>query len=172
MTNITSKIIITDTNIITDLSNANILDKFVKLDNVYICDIIKRDEINSKTGNVNIIKKIKTINAAEKEISEIFKISQIVRGLSPYDMVNFIIARNNNAILATGDKKLKDFSEANGVEVIRTLKIIKLMKNNNIITPEEAINSCKRLKEHNNTRIPSSDIDNIIKEFEKDLVVC
>ena len=50
--NITTKIIITDTNIITDLSNANVLDKFAKLDNVYISDMVKNDEINSKTGNV------------------------------------------------------------------------------------------------------------------------
>ena len=165
---ITTKIIITDTNIITDLSNANILDKFVKLDNVYISDMIKRDEINSNTGNVNIIKEFKTINATSEEIDEIFKISQEIHGLSPYDIINFIIAKNNNAILATGDKKLKDYSEANGIEVIRTLKIIKLMKDNNIITTKEDINSCKKLKENNNTRIPSTDIDNLIKEFEKD----
>ncbi len=170
--NITAKIIITDTNIITDLSNANILDKFVKLDNVYISDMVKRDEINSDTGNVNIIKKFKTINATSEEIDEIFKISQEIRGLSPYDIINFIIARNNNAILATGDKKLKDYSEANGVEVIRTLKIIKLMKEKNVITSKEAINACTKLKENNNTRIPSANIDNTIKEFEKDSVTC
>ena len=40
--NITRKIIITDTNIITDLNNANVLDKFVKLDNVYISDMDKK----------------------------------------------------------------------------------------------------------------------------------
>ncbi len=170
--NITAKIIITDTNIITDLSNANILDKFVKLDNVYISDMVKRDEINSDTGNVNIIKKFKTINATSEEIDEIFKISQEIRGLSPYDIINFIIARNNNAILATGDKKLKDYSEANGVEVIRTLKIIKLMKEKNVITTKEAINACTKLKENNNTRIPPANIDNAIKEFEKDSVTC
>ena len=169
---ITTKIIITDTNIITDLSNANILDKFIKLDNVYISDMVKRDEINSDTGNVNIIKKLKTINATSEEIDEIFKISQEIRGLSPYDIINFIIARNNDAILATGDKKLKDYSEANGIEVIRTLKIIKLMKDKNIITAIEAVNSCKALKENNNTRIPPEDIDNIIKEFEKESVTC
>lgn len=169
---ITTKIIITDTNIITDLSNANILDKFVKLDNVYISDMVKRDEINSDTGNVDIIKKFKTINATSEEINEIFKISQKIHGLSPYDIINFIIARNNNAILATGDKKLKDYSEANGIEVIRTLKIIKLMKENNIITTKDAINACTKLKENNNTRIPSADIDNTIKEFEKDSVTC
>lgn len=38
---ITEKIIVTDTNIITDLNNANILDKFVGLDNVYISDLVK-----------------------------------------------------------------------------------------------------------------------------------
>lgn len=170
--NITTKIIITDTNIITDLSNANILDKFVKLDNVYISDMVKRDEINSDTGNVKIIKEFKTINATSEEIDEIFKISQETHGLSPYDIINFIIARNNNAILATGDKKLKDYSEANGIEVIRTLKIIKLMKERSVITSKEAIDACTKLKENNNTRIPSTDIDNTIKEFEKDSVTC
>ena len=44
--NISKKIIITDTNIITDLNNANILDEFVKIDNVYMSDIVKNDEIN------------------------------------------------------------------------------------------------------------------------------
>ncbi len=170
--NITMKIIITDTNIITDLSNANILDKFVKLDNVYISDMVKRDEINSDTGNINVIKQFKTINATSEEIDEIFKVSQEIHGLSPYDIINFIIARNNNGILATGDKKLKDYSEANGIKVIRTLKIIKLMKEKNIITTKEAIDSCKKLKENNNTRIPYVDIDNTIREFKKDSVKC
>lgn len=170
--NITPKIIITDTNIITNLSNANILDKFVILDNVYISNMVKRDEINSNTGNINIIKKFKTIKATSEEISEIFNISQNVRGLSPYDIINFIIARNNNAILATGDSKLKNYSEKNGVEVIRTLKIIRLMKEKNIISAKEAIKACKNLKENNNTRIPLENIDDIIKEFKKDSVAC
>jgi len=39
--NITAKIIITDTNIITDLDNAGILEKFVNLSNVYTSDLIK-----------------------------------------------------------------------------------------------------------------------------------
>ncbi len=41
--NITNKIIITDTNIITDLNNANVLDRFVKLENVYISDMVKHE---------------------------------------------------------------------------------------------------------------------------------
>ena len=39
--NITAKIIITDTNIITDLSNAGVLEKFIELDNVFVSDLVK-----------------------------------------------------------------------------------------------------------------------------------
>ena len=143
---ITTKIIITDTNIITDLSNANILDKFVMLDNVYISDMVKNDEVNYDTGNIDIIQKFQTIEATSEQISEIFQISREINGLSPYDIINYIITRDNNAILATGDKKLKVFSENNGIEVIRTLKIIKLLNIKNIISKEEAINACMLLK--------------------------
>ena len=43
--NITEKIIITDTNIITDLDNAGILTEFVKMDNVYISDMVRNKNI-------------------------------------------------------------------------------------------------------------------------------
>ena len=168
--NITKKIIITDTNIITDLSNANILDRFIKLNNVYISDMVKNDEINSNTGNINIISKFKTISANAEQIKEIFAISQQKNGLSQYDIINYIIARDNNAILTTGDQKLKTFSEDNNIEVIRTLKIIKLMKINKIISNQEAIKACTLLIENESTRIPKDDIENLINEFEKDTV--
>ena len=167
---ITTKIIVTDTNIITDLSNAKILDKFVMLENVYISDMVKNDEINSKTGRESIINNFKTLSASIEQIQEMFKISQKEKGLSQYDIINYIIARDNKAVLATGDQRLKSYSEANGVEIIRTLKIIALMKETNIISIEEAINACNLLKDNSNTRIPSEDIENLINNFNKDKV--
>ena len=168
---ITTKIIITDTNIITDLSNANILDKFVMLDNVYISDMVKNDEVNYDTGNIDIIQKFQTIEATPEQISEIFQISREINGLSPYDIINYIITRDNNAILATGDKKLKVFSENNGIEVIRTLKIIKLLNIKNIISKEEAINACMLLKNNDCTRISKKEIDKMIDELKNDLAI-
>lgn len=67
--NITKKIIITDTNIITDLSDANVLLEFIMLDNVYICDMIKVNEINEQTGNIEIINKMKVISATSEDIN-------------------------------------------------------------------------------------------------------
>ena len=168
--NITTKIIITDTNIITDLNNAKILEYFAALDNVFISDLIKHDEINSNTGDLNVINKFKIINATSEELLEINSIRKIRPKLSIYDSLNYIIARDNNGILATGDNELKNFSENHGVEVIRTLKIIELMLDGKIISYKTAIKACKLLKNCATTRIPIHDIDNLIEKIEKDSV--
>lgn len=170
--NITKKIIITDTNIITDLNNANILKKFVNLDNVYISDLVKCDEINSNTGNTEIISNFKVITSTAEQLLEISSLSKVAKKLSIYDILNFIIARDNDCILATGDNRLKNFSERNNVEVIRTLKIISLMKEKDIISTEEAITACELLRKNQKTRIPEDDLIDKIKEFQKDLVTC
>ncbi len=169
--NITTKIIITDTNIITDLDIAKILKQFICLKNVYISDLIKKDEINSNTCNISIINDFKVIEATSEELSEISIIRLEKPQLSTYDALNFIIARDNNAILATGDNNLRKYSESNGVEVIRTLKIIELMLENSIITNKEALNACVLLKENSKTRIPEEHINNLINKLEKNTVL-
>ena len=144
--NITTKIIITDTNIITDLNNANILEKFINLDNVYICDMIKNDEINVKTGNMKLMNQFKIISVTKEQLLEVCNLSRTEKKLSIYDLINYVLARDYHGILATGDNRLKTFSEKNGIKVIRTLKIIKLMKDHNIISYKEAIDACTLLK--------------------------
>ena len=68
-------------------------------------------------------------------------------------------------MLATGDQKLKNFALANGVEVIRTLRIIRLMNLNNIISSKETIKACQLLKTNEKTRIPLDEIEKIINEL-------
>ena len=170
--NITSKIIITDTNIITDLNNANLLEKFVKLDNVYISDMVKNDEIKTSTGDINLIKQIKVIEASGEQFLEMMELKKENKKLSTYDLINYILARDNNFILATGDNRLKDFAEKNNVEVIRTLKIIRLLNEKSIISSNEAINACELLKLNPFTRIPEENINNLINELKKDLATC
>ena len=170
--NITSKIIITDTNIITDLDNANLLEKFVKLDNVYISDMVKNDEIKTSTGDINLIKQIKVIETSGEQFLEMMELKKENKKLSTYDLINYILARDNNFILATGDNRLKDFAEKNNVEVIRTLKIIKLLNEKSIISSNEAINACELLKLNPFTRIPEENINNLVNKLEKDLATC
>ncbi len=168
--NITEKIIITDTNIITDLSNAKILQEFVMLKNVYISDMVKNDEINSKTGDVSIISKFKVIHSTNAELLEVNELSKVETALSPQDLINYVLARDNNLVLATGDNRLRKYCIKMGLEVIRTLKIIKLMVESRIISNEKAIEACNLLMQNTSTRISSEDISNFIEELNEDLV--
>ncbi len=163
---ITPKIIITDTNIITDLDNAKLLEKFVGLDNVYINDMVKNDEINFKTGNVDIINKMKEIPLTVEQLQEVNKLTLEEKGLSLYDLINYVVAHENNCILATGDNRLKKYSEEHGVEVIRTLKIIELMENKKIISEKEAITACINLRDNKYTRIPEININELINKLQ------
>lgn len=99
---------------------------------------------------------------------EVTQLSYTEKKLSTYDLLNFILARDNKCILATGDNRLKNYSNNSGVNVIRTLKIIKLMKDNNIISCRKALNACNLLKKCPTTRIPEININNLIYELEKD----
>ena len=82
------------------------------------------DEFNSNTCNEHILKKMKTIEFTAIQMIELEKLQKTTNKLSQYDLINYITARDCRGILATGDKRLKDYSEKNGVLVIRTLKII------------------------------------------------
>lgn len=163
--NITEKIIITDTNIITDLSNAGILEKFIELDNVFVSDLVMNDEFNSNTCNEHILKKMKTIEFTAIQMIELEKLQKTTNKLSQYDLINYITARDCRWILATGDKRLKDYSEKNGVLVIRTLKIIEMLSSDSIITYKEAMNACALLKICKDTRIPIESIDDFMNKL-------
>lgn len=166
---IKERIIVTDTNIITDLSNANVLEEFILLDNVYISDMVKSDEINYKTCNCESIDRLKTISLNAEQLKEVYNLSTIESGLSPYDLISYVIARDNNYILATGDNRLRNYSLSNGVSVIRTLKIIELMAKEKIISNKKAIDACNLLKMNPSTRIPINYINNLINKLNKDL---
>lgn len=132
--NITTQMIITDTNIITDLDVAEILDEYISLDNVYISDMIKNDEINSKTGNVPLINKFKVVDSSINQLMNVIELQQHEHKLSMMDLLNYVIAKDKNFIIATGDNKLKEYCEHNNIKVIRTLYIIKEMKETNVIS--------------------------------------
>ena len=167
---ITSKIIITDTNIITDLDRSGILQEFVMLDNVYISDMVLNDEVNWKTGNVEVIKKFKVMEVSAEQLILSQSLFLGEKKLSLQDILNYVIAKENNCILATGDNRLKEYAEINGVEVIRTLKIIKLMKENHVISVTKGINACRKLIDCSTTRIPKHYILDLMNEFEVELI--
>ena len=123
------------------------------------------DEFNSKTCDEHILNRMKKIGFTAEQMLELEKLQRKTNKLSQYDLINYITARDCDGILATGDKRLKDFSEKNGVLVIRTLKIIEMLVEDEVITYKDAIDACGLLKICKYTRILVESIDDFINEI-------
>ena len=165
--NLLDNIVITDTNIITDLFTASLLEKFILLDSVFVVDLLAYDEFNEKTGNIEQISKIKLINANSNDVVNALNISAIQNKLSFYDSINFVLDKRLNAVLATGDKRLGIFATENGVQVIRTLKIIELMYEYKLSSLNEMVSGLIKLLNDSYTRIPRNEILKLINKYIK-----
>ena len=86
--NITTKIIITDTNIISDLNNAKILEQFVELDNVYI---IKNVEIPTSIVECGFLS-----NASEKNKLQNSEYQQKIADTIKNAIINYSVFLSNN----------------------------------------------------------------------------
>jgi predicted nucleic acid-binding protein len=168
--NIKEKIIIVDTNIISDLYEAGVLDKFINLENIYMSKLVKYNEINGKTGDLYLIDRINTITESENQILQALELSTNERGLSIYDCINFVLARDEETLLLTGDRRLRNYAEKQGVTVKGTIWIIDKMIEENQIDRCTAKKAYERLLYHENTRLPSEELQKRIKKLEEELI--
>lgn len=70
----------------------------MNLDNFYMSDIVKNDELNTKTGNVKLISKLKVISALPSQLIEVSNLAITEKRLSIYDLLNYVLVKENNII--------------------------------------------------------------------------
>lgn len=159
-------ILISDTNVITDLyiAGESILEKFLSLENVYMCSLVKNYEINSNTCPSYFHEEIKMINEDSLETNEASKLSSKLNGLSIYDLLNFSVCKKRGFELATGDQKLRKYSEEFGVSVKGVLKIMDEMLDENLINYSEYKEGLTNLLNDENVRLPETEINKRINE--------
>jgi hypothetical protein len=127
--------------------------------------MVLNDEINDLTCEAKALKFAKVINSTAEELIEVAEISKIETALSTYDILNFVLAKNHDGIIATGDRRLKNFADDNKVKVIRTIRIIELLAENNIISEKDELDSYVLLLNDDKTRLPISELEKKIKEI-------
>lgn len=169
--NMKDNIILTDTNIITDLDIAGLLKKFITLENVYMSDMVKHDEINYKTGNLSIIEEIKTIKSTNIQIYKMSQLTTIETKLTENDIMNYILAKDNNYILATGDKRLRNYAEENNVKVIGIIGIIDFLYKEDKINTREVMKAYEKLQSSSKTRLPKEELTKRIEKLENELLI-
>lgn len=163
-------IIISDTNVISDLSETELLLKILRLDNIYVVDLVKKIEFNSKTCDILYLDKIKEKELDSSDMQEVIKLKLQTKGLSECDLMNYVIAKKYSAILLTGDKKLKNFALKNGVPTKGTLWLLEVLYEHNYLTKRELLMAYERLLVAND-RLPRGELYKRIDQLKQEIYV-
>ena len=163
------RIIVSDTSCLIDLKRAGLLAFFVQLPYEFIIpDVIFHKELVSfsKTEK-NIIKNSMTIGSLEpKKVSKVREILQEVPALSIYDAFAFIVAKQNqDSILLTGDRRLRNLSISREVEVHGVLWVIEELEKHSKASKRIQIKALEQWRNDPLARLPQKTINSMIKKL-------
>lgn len=98
------------------------------------------------------------------EIFELFTSNKDKVNLSIADCAVIVYAQHHECAILTGDRKMRSFAEAQGLEVAGVFYLVDLFVEEGIITPNEMVNHL-RLLAQSNARLPRFAIDERIKKY-------
>lgn len=165
------KFFINDANILIDLIKLELIDSFFRLEAVKFAttDFVFQELYEEqKELLIPFIQsdQLKIIKSSSEEIFEISKITVTSRGLSVEDCSVYYYAFKLQAILLTGDGKLRKLCEDEGVEAHGIIYLFDIMLSNAIIDYHTGSLKLKSLLSFN-SRLPKREIDKRIKEWSK-----
>ena len=116
------RLIVTDANIIIDLSAGGLLELLFRLPDVELCvpDILYVNELAANYGQLPALG-LQVVPMDGPAIAEADALGPKHRQLSANDCLAFVLARRTNATLLTGDRRLREVAERAGVQVHGTL---------------------------------------------------
>ena len=157
-----------DTNIVVDALSANILNKLF-IPQFKVLRIVLLEEIKKQIKDFNINSN-NILNETYEEITEAFNLSKTKKNISYYDALNLVVASKRKMILVTGDQFLIKNANEFGVTCFGTIKLFKLLLENNYINITECETSLRKLKEDKKRRIPEKLIDMFLEELNKEKI--
>lgn len=161
------KYIINDTNIWIDLKYADLLDKVFCLPYKIACpDILFYDELAKEEGDILIELGLEVLEMSSDEISEVEIVSNENRNISFNDSTALILAKARNYLLITGDMALRKVADKKKIECKGSLWLIDELVENSVISLEDAISCCEKLKK-SGRRLPKNELDKRIEKWSK-----
>ena len=167
------KIVVNDTNVFIDLFNVDLLKEFFSLPwEVHTTNFIMRElQKEGQQEKVSVYKESGLLHIpvlGPKEMTQIGNMFQEAiqkTNLSIADCSVWYYAKANSYVLLTGDRKLRNTSVYDGVEVHGMLYIFDSLVESGVITHKVAIEKLKLLYK-TNTRLPKDELDKRLKLWE------
>ncbi len=161
------KLIFCDTNIFIDLCTMRLVGEFFMLPyEIHSTDMVLREiELSNQKETI-----LSVIEMGKLEINQTLPecISDVVNlmksNLSITDAAVWYHAKQQSALLLTGDNRLRKLAEADNVHVAGILFVLDSLVENDIISAGYAAKCLELLKE-TNRRLPQSEVDKRLREW-------
>ncbi|NLG71656.1 MAG: PIN domain-containing protein [Chloroflexi bacterium] len=136
-------LLVTDTNIWIDVYNGNLLLETFRLPYRFLIPDLSIPEFVCLSWHELELLGLNPYVLGPSLIQQLYDFRYQYRNLSMRDLAAFILARDLNAVLLTGDRRLRALAEAHGVEVHGVLWILDQLIHRQILEPGAA---CERLE--------------------------
>ena len=170
------KIVVNDTNVFIDLFNVGLLEGFFSLPwEVHTTEFVLLEL--TKAGQRDSISQYEENGLLHIPVFDEFVMSEILElyqqhvnktNVSLTDCTVWYYAKRNSCTLLTGDRKLRNSSIIDGVEVHGIIYVIDQLVTGGILAKHIAVSKLMQLRE-SNPRLPKDEIEMRIKQWEKEI---
>ena len=149
-------VLVTDTNIWIDLENGGILADVFRLPYRFLTpDFAIPEFIHPRWETLEVLG-LETHELMAEQVVELVQLRQIHRNLSITDLAAFLLAKMLEATLLTGDGRLNELANANGISVHGVLWLLDEMVHFQALTPGQTAIALRRMLDQG-ARIPSEE---------------
>ncbi len=159
-------VLVTDTNIWIDLENGGILAEVFRLPYQFLIpDFAIRELVRPSWHTLQALG-LEAHELAAEQVAELSRMHQVNKRLSIIDLAAFLLAKTLEAALLTGDGRLMELANANGLPVHGALWLLDEMVHFRALTPGQAADALGRMLEQG-ARLPVNECHKRIASWSK-----
>ncbi len=158
---------VVDASVLIDLNNGDVLHFFCRMPfEIIIPDLIVAEELQSIEVQQLFNWGVRVQGLSPSQVIEVYTLAQFHRSVSVKDLFAFVLARDLDATLLTGDGALRRFAEREGVSVHGTLWVLEGMVNLGYLEPVDALASLERILVAG-SRLPEREIQRLRQRWRR-----
>jgi uncharacterized protein YacL len=152
-------VLVTDTNIWIDLENGDILTEVFRLPYWFLIPDFAIPELIHPRWETLEVSGLEAHELIAEQVVELVRLRQTYRNLSIIDLAAFLLAKTLDAILLTGDWRLNELANANGLSVHGVIWLLDEMVYFQALMPGQAAVALGRMLDQG-ARLPAEECSN------------
>lgn len=149
-------VLVTDANIWIDLEDGGVLVEVFRLPYQFLIPDFAIPELIRPGWETLEVLGLRAHELPAEQVVELIQLRQAHRGLSIIDLAALLLAKLLDATLVTGDRRLNELANANGLGVHGVLWLLDEMVHFKAITPGQAATALRRMLE-SGARLPAEE---------------